>query len=507
MNIALLLWMILSGAQEWRETKKKFSEEWGSQDPTRQAEAVRALSTCDIPEAAELLFRSAGQTDKTLRALAERKEQIQEEMRKYPADQIVDEKGSVVKKEWLERRKQLDQEAKDVQHRLAAHEGVLKAVGETLGRYRSEGAVKRILDEFRKVTLDRMQPVLARALGGIPSDEVPGALIGKIASSKDLSTVLACVDSLAALGGQAALECLSVELGNKLWSVQIAVAAGLARIDAPDAIEPLIAALGKVDGRVREEFNLALVLLTGENRHGDPAAWMDWWGRNRIDFASKRPPREEREEKRRRAALGTVEGGTTFYGIPVRSKRAMFVLDRSGSMALPALWKPRPETPSGEGAKPEVIGDRKIDVCRYELKRAIRMLPEDARFNVLFYNRDARFLNPDGLLEATKSNRERAQRFIDGVEPTGRTNIFDTLERALAAGDVDTVFLLSDGMPNCGQYESSEEIRDQIRGLNPGPRLVIHTIYTGEEKGGEELMRRLAEENGGTFVDRSKAEK
>ena len=69
---------------------------------------------------------------------------------------------------------------------------------------------------------------------------------------------------------------------------------------------------------------------------------------------------------------------------------------------------------------------------------------------------------------------------------------------------VDTVFLLSDGLPNCGQYEVPAEIRKGIRALNKDARIIIHTIFTGEGTGAADLRKLLGRGNGGRFVDRAK---
>ncbi len=150
------------------------------------------------------------------------------------------------------------------------------------------------------------------------------------------------------------------------------------------------------------------------------------------------------------------------------------------------------------------MGDRKIDVCRFELKRVLRSLPLDARFAILWYNRDGIRFPRKGLAVCTPATVKKACRFLDRVEPLGATNIYDMLEEAMSGkfGEkVDTIFLLSDGLPNCGRVESRDGIASGIRRKNEESRIRIHTVNVGGGAANRQFMKRLAEENDG--VDRS----
>jgi hypothetical protein len=50
-----------------------------------------------------------------------------------------------------------------------------------------------------------------------------------------------------------------------------------------------------------------------------------------------------------------------------------------------------------------------------------------------------------------------------------------------------------------GEYVDPEDIRREVRALNELRKVVIHTIAIGEFQ--KEFMKRIAEENGGVFVD------
>ncbi len=76
-------------------------------------------------------------------------------------------------------------------------------------------------------------------------------------------------------------------------------------------------------------------------------------------------------------------------------------------------------------------------------------------------------------------------------------NLYDDLEQALLDPEVDTLLLLSDGVPGAGRYTSTGDILRAIRRVNQTRRVVIHCVSLGRDS---DLLRRLAAENGGTYV-------
>ena len=66
---------------------------------------------------------------------------------------------------------------------------------------------------------------------------------------------------------------------------------------------------------------------------------------------------------------------------------------------------------------------------------------------------------------------------------------------------VDTIYLLTDGLPTRGRLTAPEAILKEIKLLNRTRGVTIHTIAFGAESN---LLRQLAEQNGGQYrlVDR-----
>jgi Mg-chelatase subunit ChlD len=94
--------------------------------------------------------------------------------------------------------------------------------------------------------------------------------------------------------------------------------------------------------------------------------------------------------------------------------------------------------------------------------------------------------------------RPQALKAVKALKTRGGTNIYDTLEMAFEDKDVDTIYLLSDGAPGSGKIVDTTEILKEIRKKNRSRQIIINTISLGTSS----FMRDLAEQNGGTYVEK-----
>jgi Mg-chelatase subunit ChlD len=112
----------------------------------------------------------------------------------------------------------------------------------------------------------------------------------------------------------------------------------------------------------------------------------------------------------------------------------------------------------------------------------------------------------------TPQMRKEASDFIAASDAVGATNIYGSLERALdlagakggaswSAPVIDTIYFLTDGRATVGLTTNTEEILSYVRERNRNSGIVVHTIGLSDAHDAV-LMRRLAEENGGTYVGR-----
>ncbi len=217
------------------------------------------------------------------------------------------------------------------------------------------------------------------------------------------------------------------------------------------------------------------------------------------------------EANRARAAVEN-----RFAGITLTGKRVLFLVDMSGSMELvdektaaPAKWG-------------EVAGT---------VGKLMRSLPELQQYQVIVFAEKASFLlgEENSWLpfegQATAANVEQA---LKQLKPKGGTNMYAAFQAAFRfrPAGLDTIYLLSDGLPNLGEgvapevarnlkeFDLSERLAKHIRKTmnsdwnskaSAHPRVKINTIgffYESPDVGS--FLWALARENEGSFVGMSR---
>jgi predicted nucleic acid-binding Zn-ribbon protein len=205
-----------------------------------------------------------------------------------------------------------------------------------------------------------------------------------------------------------------------------------------------------------------------------------------------------------------------FAGIALTGRRVVFLVDKSGSMELVDEDTPAP---------------RKWGEVGNTVARLMRSLPDLEKYQVIVFAETASLLlgGDEGWLDYdAQSSPERVLRGLAAVKPKGGTNMYAALEAAfrMRAKGLDTIYLLSDGLPNLGEGLNaatantlkeverndilSKHIRktlkaDWNRVLSGQPRVRINTIgffYESPDVGA--FLWALARENDGSFVGMSK---
>jgi len=362
------------------------------------------------------------------------------------------------------------------------------------------GPLERTADQDKRLRLIGL-------LGGVRTEtarEILTLLVGKApvrgASDSDLpkddrkALRLAAVEAISRQGHKSVTGPLRTALTGYQHDQDLRLAAvqALRVLALRECVDPLIEGLKLGDAAaVVAACKEALTALTGKV-HDDLGSWRSWWDSAPADFKVKgapvaRGPAAEPEPSER--------NGTAFYGIETRSKHLVFILDRSGSMMEVDL--------SGAG--------RKMDVAKKELIKAIASLPNDATFNIIFYN-STWAVWKKGMTIATPANRKKATKWVQGIDHVGATNIFDPLEHAFQLAGrgthdkayklaLDTVFFMSDGLANRGRIIETRHILSEIGRMNALKKVRIHTIGIGANHD-ITLMKGLAEITGGTYVAR-----
>ncbi len=524
-TIALLL--LLSAQGDWNAVRDAAKAALKNPATAARAEAATKLGEFDKPESAALLLDLWAVSTGNIRTYQSDK---LDRIRKMEASPVhakmqigtVEWKGDEIKQR--EEYVALSAEAKALEAKIFAEEGVKPAIRASLIRMKSGEAVKSLVSRLGDSDW-AMRGAAAEALGECAASEAQDALRKAAGREKDGRALVSILDALGHRREAESIPAIADALKRSPdFPVKLAAVDALHRIDDSKGIEPLIEALKDATGRLREEINAVLVALTGVDSRGDYTAWKAWFTANKAALLGGK---YEKPPERKPDAGGTASEPAKFYGIPVISKRVAFVLDRSGSMKEPAEWKPdETEVATGGGdpiPRAKEFKGRKIDVAKHELRNAIWRLKEDVRFNIIIYNHEYQPWLDEGLEAATRANKEKAIAFIDALEPDGQTNIFDPLERAFLLSErkepkealkrsetveanafkagVDTIYLLSDGVPNNGRIIEPGEILSKMIEMNRTRRVKIHTIGVGADAR-EDFMRALADQNGGVCVIR-----
>lgn len=175
---------------------------------------------------------------------------------------------------------------------------------------------------------------------------------------------------------------------------------------------------------------------------------------------------------------GGMGGGASFFGVEARGSRFVYICDVSGSMN---------ERDSSEGAS-------RLACLKLELTRSLNQLLEHMSFGVIVFSSDARPLGGTlRWINATESGKRFANERVSEITAFGGTEPWPAFEQAFVMRPApDAIYFMTDGV-----FDPSVALK--IAQRNTGSKKIpIHCI-TLVEKSGEEVMRKIAAESGGTY--------
>lgn len=363
----------------------------------------------------------------------------------------------------------------------------------------------RTLGEGRPTSYDWRAPVRAALADGHAS--VRAAAVSALGRARDEASLETIVDlasdpservrmhvpeALARLAGERALPLLRSMGDDERWRVRLGVIRALADVKSPRSVEALVEQFAQEDGRLREDCLVRLQRLTGRTFGLDVEAWRRFVDDAPDDFINRAD----------RAVLlpAKYAGGVRYYGVKTLSKRFVLVTDVSGSMETPVDVRS-----IYEGTAP------RIEITRRELVRLIDALDSDVSFNLVTFSRDASWWK-SSLVPANPRNKRQAVGVVERYTANDATNmhealafVFDMAEEALdapvnKAQDLDTLFLLSDGVPTEGAIQALDLLADYVEERNGALALRIHCLSLTAEPSAEDFLERIATASGGTYV-------
>lgn len=368
---------------------------------------------------------------------------------------------------------------------------VAAASARSLGRLEAEEAA----DDLAKLLVDRRRDLeflreAVQALGRIDPTPAEDALLG-LSNTKDVGLRTLVIGALGKIRTEASLERLVQAFEDPAWQVRSAALGVAAELRKVEVIEGLVAMLERESGALRPKIAEALITHLGVDKGADPRLWREYWDFARANFDESAVSEAEEGKSTGRTFVRKADPKAarraSYFGVEIVSKRLAFIIDVSGSMAAEVT------VPNDDGGTSTM---RRVDLARDELLRAVGLLEKGTYFNLVKFDQTPVPLWKK-LRKLSKKSVTNARKFAEGLQPAGGTNIYDSLAGVLEAGDVDTIYLLSDGAPSAGTYTDPARILEEIARLNEASQVTIHTISLGFDSA---FMRQLAEQNRGNSI-------
>jgi hypothetical protein len=475
-------------------------------DAFERAAAAAALFSVEGRAGPEAVCRALAWTLERSESLAVERTRAREELaRLRQMDEDAGNTTTPERKSRIEALRSIEESLRDKGDDERRVEDALRPV---LGRFRDPKALDWMAGSgLRGTASGAVRAAIADALGlsGTSDPNVIRSVRGAL-KDRDPQVREAAVRALSLLRPKEdeTLKDLAASLEDSRWMVRLTAARRLAERGVPESVDLLVARLAKEDGHVARLLGELLESLTGQRFGAEADGWRHWWQDNRAAYASGAKALTPGAPPVARAGEDGGGDPANYYGIPVKSRRILFVIDISGSMNKP-------------GSDPKAT---KVDEAKRELLRCIKTLDGGSSFGVFAFGDTVKKWKP-GIVKAAPEARDDAKRWIDALVANAWTNTYAALEEGLriSAADprnnmgedygtfADTIFLLTDGSPtdpsgkavDAGGKPEWPRVLEAVRGWNREKRVAIHCIGVGPEVN-DQFLSTLASENGGTCV-------
>jgi uncharacterized protein YegL len=482
--------------------RKAFDGPGTTNDRVAAAEGMAAVKGRSGPE---MVCRALGASLERSEALAVERSRYREELAALNAK--LEANGNRGTPEEIARQGRL-RELDEVFRDRGEEEGrVEKALRTVLPRFTDPKALEWLAGNgIRGSSAGAVRAAAAEALG-LSGSADPGVIrsVRGALKDKDPQVREAALKALTLLAAkeEETLRNLATALEEARWTVRVSAARRLADMAVPGAVDLLVARIAKEQGHEARVMGALLEALTGQKFGTEADGWRHWWAENRAAFASGKLVLAPGAGSANPG--GGNAGESNYYGIPIVSRRVLFVIDVSGSMLRP-------------GGKDANV--TKVDEAKKELLRCLKTFEANSSFGVFSFSDGVRKWKP-GIVRAEAAAKEDARKWVEALEANHWTNTYAALEEALrvSAADprnnmgedyglfADTIFLLTDGSPtnSVGQAVDAKgnpewpKVLEAVRGWNREKRVAIHCIGVGPDINAG-FLSALAEENGGTFV-------
>lgn len=406
----------------------------------------------------------------------------------------------------------------DVSETVLTCDRMVEDLLSALGTLRTREAAQTVIKQSQSAFNLRYRARLIETLGLIRTATSTAGLVEILQKGGNPIEALAAARGLRAIGVPTpeAVAALAGALASEHRQVRVTAAMALADLKCRERTEVLIDSLKGSSGQTAADLNEALKKLTGVDKHSNVDAWKEWWTKNQEAFLAGTYKPDAIEK------AGVGGSTTTFYGLPVVSTSVAFAIDTSASMWAPAHWLPTNDE-EGKALGLKLGGNLKINVAQYELKKVLLRLPVDATVALVFFDASIK-VQAGGPVRLTESKRKMLIDLVDNIKnPGGMTNLWGAVNKAHSySGDaaapalkkdgIDTIYALTDGVPNVGVSEAGKFLK-RYAYINRYLEVRVHTVQIttdaaakkpgdAEELEAKPLLEGLAKEAGGAFLQR-----
>ena len=268
-------------------------------------------------------------------------------------------------------------------------------------------------------------------------------------------------------------------------------AEALGGMRSPLALQALLPHLN--DDAIGDIVHCSLFQLTGQDFANDPDKWKAWITDQGANIPWKMLGRADYAEFLKLQKLlkplddDPAANMASFYGLEIRGKGALFILDVSGSMT-----------------RDDRIGKLKAQMSN--LLTALQNKSTRLRYGIITFgaNVDSCF-SSRGMAVNDDKNHKQAVQFVDRISAGGGTPMCEAfnhaLTRILPEGSIDSLYFLSDGQPTDG---TPAQVLDLAQRIHTQFKVRISTISIGEEPATDldkpSLLNQIATTCGGTFT-------
>ena len=354
---------------------------------------------------------------------------------------------------------------------------------------------------------------------GMSGDPAVKPTLEQALQSKVSSLRIAALEALARFGEEA-LPSLLPLLEDRSAAVRLATVEALRGIGSAKATPALASRLADARGVLRAELVKTLEQLTAQKFGAAPDAWKEWYEAYQEDIEAGRFDIKEVEVQE--AERVDVPDELSFYGVGSPSRNAIFVIDGSWVLSVPASVKKLKERyiRNWRGASPAWKKETPShkQVLLRELNKTLASMHTDAGFALTLLHADFKIESLGAakkLLRPTKRDVAKVQKRIKSQRANrGWCSQYQGLREALrlcgldpeqdgdfGEPDADAIYLWNPGAPGGGRYMLPEPVVDAFARLNRFRRVRVYAIRIGNNKeDGERLMKGLAERSGGSYL-------